>query len=412
MDLPSLTNALKFFEESFSQGHALLGSDAVELLKLLVVLEVIFGGIYLALGTQPDMKNLAKKVLVIGFFYWVVTNYQSLLQSVVDGFLYAGARGGGGSAISFASLQDPDAIFRRGINLLTPIVNKLYASGAESYFNLFTADSAILLFTIVTSLVSFALIAVHVFITYLEYLLVTAVGLVLLPFGVFRPTGFLAERVFGAIIGYGVKLMVLALIVGVSDRFLQSVAIPETVTWEQAFEFMTISMALGVLSLHAPSAALGLLSASPQLSIGALTSTSRLASSINASPAGLTKSVAPDIKRAGNAGALLAGTIAGGASAAMTSNQENSRSPLMSGLNTTFHTATAPLQAMGSNFAERMTYGKAGSATGKRQTIMAHGYSHNEGGLSGAFRRGQFAIPGYRRAHPVPSMKNNTPKEQ
>ena len=59
------------------------------------------------------------------------------------------------------------------------------------------------------TLVAFFMLAIQVFITYLEFYLVAALSLVLVPFGVFKHTAFIAERAFGSVVSFGVKLMVL-----------------------------------------------------------------------------------------------------------------------------------------------------------------------------------------------------------
>ncbi len=419
MALPSLTSALKYFERVFDQGRGSLEQDALNLLHMLVLLEVIFAGIYMALGSSTESKAIARKVIIIGFFFWIIQNYQSLLQTVVDGFLYAGNRGAAGTANNLSALRDPDMIFRHGLTLLKPAVDKLFAVWSQSFFGILTPDSIMLLIVIVVSVFSFGLISIHVFITYLEYLLITAAGLILIPFGVFKPTAFVAERVFGAIIAYGIKLMVLALIVSVTEQFLGTISLPATVTWQEAFEFVIISLALAMLSFHAPSAALGLLSASPQLSIGAVTSTA----AAGAAAAGGVGAVASAGMGAAAGAARItstaAGAMKGGFDGAMSkekalqqkaSESGTKRSKALTALKVGTGMVTGPAMAMASNAVERLAYGKEGSATGKRQTLMASGHSYTQGGAVGAFQRGQFGVPSFRKSQR--SGKDSTPSSK
>ena len=103
------------------------------------------------------------------------------------------------------------------------------------------------------------------FVTYLEFSLITTLGLIFLPFGVFQHTAFLAERVFAAIIAFGVKLMVLGLIVSVATPVLATVQLPPDPTWRQLFEVLVVCLAVATLSWHAPGVASGLLAGSPTL---------------------------------------------------------------------------------------------------------------------------------------------------
>jgi P-type conjugative transfer protein TrbL len=65
---------------------------------------------------------------------------------------------------------------------------------------------------------SFFVLAIQLFVTLIEFKLTTLSGFVLVPFGLFGKTAFLAERVLGNIIGSGVKILVLAVIVGIGTN--------------------------------------------------------------------------------------------------------------------------------------------------------------------------------------------------
>ena len=59
------------------------------------------------------------------------------------------------------------------------------------------------------------ILAIQVFITLIEFKLVTLAGFVLLPFAFFARTAFMAERVLGHIVSSGIKVLVLAVITGI-----------------------------------------------------------------------------------------------------------------------------------------------------------------------------------------------------
>src|SRR5208283_1278037 len=60
--------------------------------------------------------------------------------------------------------------------------------------------------------------ALAVFVRFLiEFKLTTLAGFVLVPFGLFGRTAFLAERVLGNVVSSGVKILVLAVIVGIGS---------------------------------------------------------------------------------------------------------------------------------------------------------------------------------------------------
>jgi type IV secretion system protein TrbL len=409
MDLPSLTNVLVFFEDRFGAGRSSLLGDVKSLATILVTFEIVFAGIYLALGSSADMKGVARKILTIGFFFYVIKYYGDILRWVVDGFLYAGEKVGSGSGLNFETLRDPAAIFIRGMQVAKPLTDKIFADIDSSYFGIPSVDSLMLLLCIVLTVFSFAIMSIQVFVTYLEYILVATAGFIIIPFGIFKPTAFLAERVFGAIVSFGIKLMVLALIVGVSEAFLKTVVVPVDVSWQQAIELSVIALSLAFLALHAPGVAQSLLSGSPHLSTGTIAATaagasylgSRMANGFSA-PVSATISAAGALHGGGAAAASALGSLSeekslGGKAAKMASKAAMYGVGSVGGL-----IAGATTEGAG-----KVAYGNAGAPNGARNyreqigdpTLKSsRGGRSGTGGLVGSFNAGRFSVPQYRSA--------------
>ena len=75
----------------------------------------------------------------------------------------------------------------------------------------------VLLFAWVMVLLAFFILAIQLFVTLIEFKLTTLAGFVLIPFGLFGKTAFLAERVLGNVVSSGIKVLVLAVIVGIGS---------------------------------------------------------------------------------------------------------------------------------------------------------------------------------------------------
>jgi type IV secretion system protein TrbL len=88
--------------------------------------------------------------------------------------------------------------------------------GYVSFFENFIQIS-VLLFAWIVVLLAFFILAIQLFITLIEFKLTTLAGFVLIPFGLFGKTAFAAERVLGNVISSGVKVLVLAVIVGIGS---------------------------------------------------------------------------------------------------------------------------------------------------------------------------------------------------
>ncbi|TIU65944.1 MAG: P-type conjugative transfer protein TrbL, partial [Mesorhizobium sp.] len=66
-------------------------------------------------------------------------------------------------------------------------------------------------------LLAFFILAVQLFVTLIEFKLTTLAGFVLIPFGLFSQSAFMAERVLGNVISSGIKILVLAVIIGIGS---------------------------------------------------------------------------------------------------------------------------------------------------------------------------------------------------
>jgi type IV secretion system protein TrbL len=147
--------------------------------------------------------------------------------------------------------------------------------GITSFFENFLTI-AILLIAWLFVIVAFFMLAVQLFITILEFKLTTLAGFVLVPFALWNRTGFLAERVLGSVITSGIKVMVLAVIVGIGSGFFgefTSALGGQEPDLGQAMSLVLASLSLVGLGIFGPTIASGLVAGAPQLGAGAAVGT-------------------------------------------------------------------------------------------------------------------------------------------
>ena len=104
-------------------------------------------------------------------------------------------------------------------------------------------------------LIAFFILAVQLFVTLIEFKLTTLAGFVLIPFALFNKTAFLAEKVLGNVVASGIKVMVLAVIVGIGSglfsQFTTSYGAGQP-TVEQALSVVLASIAISASASLAP----------------------------------------------------------------------------------------------------------------------------------------------------------------
>ena len=170
-------------------------------------------------------------------------------------------------------------------------------------------------------LFAFFILAIQLFVTIIEFKLTTLAGFILVPFALWNKTSFLAERVLGNVIASGIKLMVLAIIVGIGSTIFGSITgtfTPGAVTLEQAASTILGSLSLLALGIFGPGIATGLVAGAPQLGAGAAVAT---AAGTGAAVVGAGALAAGGARVAASAGqsAVRAGaSMAGGIGAAYT----------------------------------------------------------------------------------------------
>jgi type IV secretion system protein TrbL len=120
-----------------------------------------------------------------------------------------------GSGLSAADFLHPGRIAQVGLDAGTPILAAAgQLMGYVSFFENFV-QIVILMIAWAIVVISSFILAVQLFVTLIEFKLTTIAGFVLVPFGLFNKTSFLAEKVLGNVVASGVKILVLAVIVGI-----------------------------------------------------------------------------------------------------------------------------------------------------------------------------------------------------
>ncbi len=154
--------------------------------------------------------------------------------------------------------------------------------------------------------------AIQLFVSLIEFKLTTLAGFVLVPFGLFGRTAFLAEKVLGNVVSSGIKVMVLAVIIGIGStifsQFTAGFNDPPTIS--DALTLILAALSLLGLTIFGPGIANGLIAGGPQLGAGAAVGTGLAAVGIGAA------GVAATAGGLSVAGSAIAGTARAGASVA------------------------------------------------------------------------------------------------
>ncbi|HBP4632886.1 TPA: P-type conjugative transfer protein TrbL [Pseudomonas aeruginosa] len=274
-DVSVIDRFLDVFSTYIDSGFGLLGGEIAFLTATLIVIDMTLAGLYWAMshatGQGDDViAKLLRKVLYVGAFAYILGNFNWLAGIVFRSFAGLGLMASG-STLSEAEFLQPGRLAKVGIDAAEPIMEQIGdMTGFPGVF--VNLDSITVLFLAwLVVILTFFILAVQLFITLIEFKLTTLAGFVLVPFALWNKTAFLAEKVLGNVVSSGIKVLVLAVIVGIgTGLFAEFQTVPDEPSIDHALVVMLASLAMLALGIFGPGIATGLISGGPQLGAGAM----------------------------------------------------------------------------------------------------------------------------------------------
>ncbi|MCF7768941.1 P-type conjugative transfer protein TrbL [Achromobacter pulmonis] len=274
-DVTIIDRFLNIFSTYIDSGFGLLQGEVAFLTATLIVIDMTIAGLYWAMshatGQGEDViAKLLRKVLYVGAFAYIIGNFNWLAGIVFRSFAGLGLTATG-SAITLENFLQPGRLAKTGIDAGAPILEQVgeMAGFPEVFVNLDAIAVMFLAWLVVV--LCFFVLAIQLFITLIEFKLTTLAGFVLVPFALWNKTSFLAEKVLGNVVSAGIKVLVLAVIVGIgSGLFAEFQVHPDEPSIDHALVIMLASLTLLALGIFGPGIATGLVSGAPQLGAGAM----------------------------------------------------------------------------------------------------------------------------------------------
>jgi P-type conjugative transfer protein TrbL len=288
------------------------------LIAILLVLEIVFLGLYIAFGKIQEVETVVEKLLILFFTYYIATHYYQLGQQFYKGFMYIVNRILPSTAIdptqpvhfSLSAKQimnDPGCIINWAHQ---NIISKYYASvavinqtdshppqwsnqGALIGFIQNAFNSAVnaanyvsdlpgrfmdlfgnaVLFGILTIVceVAFAILAIDIVIAQVEFYIVLLIGTILVPFLVWQPLRFLGSKAITALVGQTIRLAVILITITVGMHVMDltiaaTMNNPADLSIQTAVIFM--SLLLVFLAFQVPALAMSFITGNPGLNAG------------------------------------------------------------------------------------------------------------------------------------------------
>ena len=263
----TLTSILISFRSVFRAGIDAIAGPAMSLFATVAMIDFMFN-LLTRLDEIDHIKNLIRACLKYGSWFYILKNYPTLLDTLLDGAFHIGLIAGGGG-VGMSTLTDPSMIVELGLRATQPAWDYL-----TSYQNILTINFPLMLMVLGSALLvllAYFIIAIQVFLTLLEFYIIAAIAPAFLAFGAWNKSAFLAEKAIGALFGFAIKIIVLVLILSAAIPVLSEFTMPSNfslASFGAAFRMAAAACCVALLTWQAPGIASSMMGGSPSLSAG------------------------------------------------------------------------------------------------------------------------------------------------
>lgn len=270
-DPAALDQFISAFTGQVGSGFGAIAGPVQGVLATLVVISITLSAILWAIDeTQNIMAALVRKILLIGFFAWLVTNWHSLTLTVINGFAKLGLQASGGGSIGDFT-RAPTKAVEAGLSVVIDLIKYIgdLAQQNAGFGALMHIDMIIVAaVAAIGILLAFIILAIEIAVTIIEFYIVTLIAFVVVPFGVLSQTSFLAEKAIGYVVSVGFKFMALAVIAGVGINIFEAYTLSAQPTVAEEAGLLLSAIFLMMLALKVPAIAGAMISGGPQLNTG------------------------------------------------------------------------------------------------------------------------------------------------
>lgn len=254
MDTNILTTLLIEFKSRIEPATGIILPYAKNTLFILITIDLALVYIMaLIKEEEAGYKPLLVNILKYGAFVYLVLSYHSIATVIMESFAMIGLKAGG-NLLSVADLSNPSKVAFHGLTLTKEVWENVTI---KELYNPFSA--IMILISVIAINIAFFVIGLQIFVTTIEFGIVAALGLILVPFGVWKPTSFIFDKIKDGIINFGIKYMVLSFVVSISIALMNKWApLAHEAKFEETLIMAFGASALAYLCYHAPAVASGL----------------------------------------------------------------------------------------------------------------------------------------------------------
>ena len=272
-DVSGINLFLDQFLRQVDAGFGLLSAPSESLMEVLLLLNIVTASFFWMFGTDATAGVIARRIVSTGVLIWIVRQWDYLTYVVYSSFAAGGLRAGG-STLTPAQFLDPGAVALRGVTIVEKLGEKVTSlTGPAAFFYNFI-EIASLGFAYAAVLAAFSVLAIGIFFAVLIFQVGSLLALLTMPFALFKPTAWIAERPVAWVFSSGLRVASMALVVGLTEGLMLGM-VPQTLdelTMARVSGIILGSFLMLAMTILAPRYASDLVSGGPSLGAGAFAS--------------------------------------------------------------------------------------------------------------------------------------------
>ena len=269
-DVSGINLFLNQFLQQVDAGFGLLSAPSESLMEVLLLLNIVTASFFWMFGTDANAGLIARRIVSTGVLIWIVRQWDYLTYIVYTSFADGGLRAGG-STLTTDQFLNPGAVALRGVTIVEKLAEKIGSLTGPAAFFWNLMEIASLGFAYVAVLAAFSVLAIGIFFAVLIFQVGSLLALLTMPFALFKPTAWIAERPVAWVFSSGLRVASMALVVGLTENLMLGM-VPTTLDELTAARVSGIilgSFLLLAMTILAPRYAADLVSGGPSLGAGA-----------------------------------------------------------------------------------------------------------------------------------------------
>lgn len=224
--IDTLNSSVNFMLDTIKGYYTSAHNVANSIIGILLLFEIVFFGLKIALGDSASLTEILKKICVIGAWLYIAKNIDVLAISFVQTLAKMGEMletHGSSPTETLNFLENPFSILEFAYhNIISFIIDEIVAltSKIKNVLKIFQQlDILVIIFLLVVLIlgvgVSFAIITIIVLFIQIEFYFITLCAILLLPFMLNEKTTFISKKIIPSITGQGIKMLCIAIVVNI-----------------------------------------------------------------------------------------------------------------------------------------------------------------------------------------------------